>query len=127
MRTALVAVVGWGALLCWSGPASADPPREDSQLAALVGADLGTVLRTLPAVFCGNRLINYRSPVTDSPTKCVNGPENSGNSSNSGNFHNSGAPINSGNFSNVNGSTHSNNSANADNMANGPQHYTVDR
>ncbi|MEU6723182.1 hypothetical protein ABZ917_05665 [Nonomuraea wenchangensis] len=105
-----------------AGNAAAQPvPREPSQLARLVGADLGTILSMVPAVFCGNRLVNYKSPSSNSPTKCVNGAENSGNSTNSGNYHSEGDPINSGNFSNVNGSTNSNNATDSGNNANGSQ------
>jgi hypothetical protein len=130
---------GCGALLAGAGAAAAEEPGEDvmstptsaaaplrsdeisSLLMRAVGADLGTVMETLPSVFCGNRLVAYNSPSHNSPTKCVNGPENSGNSTNSGNYHNEGNAINSGNFSNTNGSTGSSNNSNGGNTANGPQ------
>ncbi len=100
---------------------AAPPPSGNSLLTELVGADLGTVLRALPGVFCGNRLVAYNSPSPNSPTKCVNGAENSGNSTNSGNYHNEGNPINSGNFENANGAVNSNNTINGGNNANGSQ------
>ncbi|MEV4104099.1 hypothetical protein AB0J42_27940 [Nonomuraea sp. NPDC049649] len=114
-------MTGFG--LMSAGIAAAVPrPQEPSELARLLGADLGTVMSTVPGVVCGNRLVNYNSPMPDSPTKCVNGAENSGNSTNSGNYHSEGDPINSGNFSNVNGSTESNNAIDGSgNIANGSQ------
>ncbi|MEU4513866.1 hypothetical protein AB0G05_30570 [Nonomuraea wenchangensis] len=118
----VVTITGSSMTLTAVADAAAQPaPREPSQLARLVGADLGTVLSMVPAVFCGNRLVNYNSPSSNSPTKCVNGAENSGNSTNSGNYHSEGDPINSGNFSNVNGSTNSNNATDSGNNANGSQ------
>jgi hypothetical protein len=123
MRLAMVATItGCGMTLTGAGNAVAEPrSQEPSQLARLLGADLGSVINMVPAVFCGNRLVNYNSPSSNSPTKCVNGAENSGNSTNSGNYHSEGDPINSGNFSNVNGSTSSNNATNSGNTANGAQ------
>jgi hypothetical protein len=117
----VIAVVGCGALLAATTASATAPPREESLLTRLFGADLGTVIRDLPSVLCGNRLINYNSPVSNSPTKCVNGPENSGNSTDSGNYYNEGDPINSGNFSNSNGSNGSNNTGEGGNTANGTQ------
>lgn len=105
-----------------SGPVSADPvPAQRSTLATLAGADLGTLFGAIPQVFCGNRLVAYNSPSPNSPTKCVNGAENSGNSTNSGNYYSEGDPINSGNFSNGNGATGSNNATGSGNAANGGQ------
>ncbi|MED7931505.1 hypothetical protein SMD20_45310 [Nonomuraea sp. LP-02] len=119
---AVVTITGSSMTLTAAGAAAARPvPQEPSPLARLVGADLGTILSMVPAVFCGNRLVNYNSPSPNSPTKCVNGAENSGNSTNSGNYHSEGDPINSGNFSNVNGSTNSNNATDSGNNANGSQ------
>lgn len=89
-----------------TGVSAAQPPGGGSPVAQLVGADVGTLVSVLPAVLCGNRVVSY-SP--NSPTNCVNGPEDSGNSTHSGNYHNLGNPINSGNFENANGSTGSNN------------------
>ena len=104
------------------GPAYAEAaPAQRSTLAQLTGADLGTLFNAVPQVFCGNRLIAYNSPSSNSPTKCVNGAENSGNSTNSGNYYSEGNPINSGNFSNGNGATGSNNVADSGNAANGRQ------
>ncbi|MFG1941350.1 hypothetical protein [Nonomuraea sp. NPDC048826] len=118
----VVTMTGCGMSLTGAVNAAAVPPsQEPSQLARLVGADLGTILSMVPAVFCGNRVVNYNSPSSNSPTKCVNGAENSGNSTNSGNYHSEGDPINSGNFSNVNGSTGSNNDVGSGNTANGSQ------
>ncbi|PZG19390.1 hypothetical protein [Nonomuraea aridisoli] len=134
----MITMFGCGALLAGGGASAAEKPGEDastragaaapvtsgeisSLLMRAVGADLGTVMKTLPSVFCGNRLVAYNSPSHNSPTKCVNGPENSGNSTNSGNYHNEGNAINSGNFSNTNGSTGSSNNSNGGNTANGPQ------
>ncbi len=120
--TMVVTISGCSIMLTGSGHSAAEPrPQEPSQLARLLGADLGTVLTMVPGVFCGNRLVNYNSPSSNSPTKCVNGAENSGNSTNSGNYHSEGDPINSGNFSNVNGSTGSNNATDSGNTANGAQ------
>ncbi|HEX4818199.1 MAG TPA: hypothetical protein VFV66_36120 [Nonomuraea sp.] len=116
-----MAVVGCGTLLAATTASAAAPPREDSLLTRLVGADLSTVIRALPGIFCGNRLVSYNSPMPNSPTNCINGPVNSGNSTNSGNYHSEGNPINSGNFSNSNGSNGSNNTLNGGNTANGPQ------
>lgn len=79
----------------------------------------------LPGVFCGNRLISYNSPAPHSPVKCVNGAENSGNSTNSGNYHSVGDPINSGNVENVNGSTGSSNTESGGNLANGSQTTSI--
>ncbi|TDD42277.1 hypothetical protein E1286_31110 [Nonomuraea terrae] len=133
---AVITIFGCGALLTGAGASAAEEPEETTvstptsasapgELSSLfkraVGADLGTVMETLPSVFCGNRLVAYNSPSHNSPTKCVNGPENSGNSTNSGNYHNEGKAINSGNFSNTNGSTGSSNNSNGGNTANGPQ------
>ncbi|NBE91893.1 hypothetical protein FE391_13115 [Nonomuraea sp. KC401] len=101
--------------------------RPPSQLARLTGADLGTIITMVPGLFCGNRLVNYNSPSSHSPTKCVNGAENSGNSTNSGNYHSEGDPINSGNFANGNGSTDSNNATSSGNAANGAQNHSVRR
>ncbi|SET57786.1 hypothetical protein SAMN05421811_103478 [Nonomuraea wenchangensis] len=118
----VVTITGSSMTFTAVGDAVAQPvAQEPSQLARLVGADLGTILSMVPAVFCGNRLVNYNSPSSNSPTKCVNGAENSGNSTNSGNYHSEGNPINSGNFSNVNGSTNSNNATDSGNIANGSQ------
>ncbi len=118
----VVTITGSSMTFTAVGDAVAQPvAQEPSQLARLVGADLGTILSMVPAVFCGNRLVNYNSPSSNSPTKCVNGAENSGNSTNSGNYHSEGDPINSGNFSNVNGSTNSNNATDSGNIANGSQ------
>ncbi|MFI7128988.1 hypothetical protein ACIBQ1_25020 [Nonomuraea sp. NPDC050153] len=110
-----------------SAAPSPSPTGENSLLTKLVGADLDTVLRTLPGVFCGNRLIAYNSPSPNSPTTCVNGPENSGNSTNSGNYHSEGNPINSGNFSNANGAVNSINTGSGGNIANGSQSVPGDR
>ncbi|MGA5761664.1 hypothetical protein [Nonomuraea bangladeshensis] len=119
---AVVTITGSSMTLTAVSDAAARPaPQVPSPLARLVGADLGTILSMVPAVFCGNRLVNYNSPSSNSPTKCVNGAENSGNSTNSGNYHSEGDPINSGNFSNVNGSTNSNNATDSGNNANGSQ------
>ncbi|MEU6711240.1 hypothetical protein ABZ897_07125 [Nonomuraea sp. NPDC046802] len=107
-------------MLAPTGASAAPPPSESSLLTDLFGADLGTALKALPGVFCGNHLFAYNSPAPNSPVKCVNGAENSGNSTNSGNYHNEGNPINSGNFSNGNGSTDSNN-VQGGNTANGSQ------
>ncbi|MFI6707552.1 hypothetical protein ACIBF7_14015 [Nonomuraea sp. NPDC050478] len=118
----VVAMTASGMMTAGSGMSAADPePQAPSELSRLLGADLGTVLHMVPGVFCGNRLVNYNSPSSNSPTKCVNGAENSGNSTNSGNYYSEGDPINSGNFSNVNGSTASNNATNSGNTANGSQ------
>jgi hypothetical protein len=118
----VVTMTGCGIALTGAGNSAAEPrPQEPSQLARLLGADLGTVITMVPGVLCGNRLVNYNSPSSNSPTKCVNGAENSGNSTNSGNYHSEGDPINSGNFSNVNGSTGSNNATDSGNTANGSQ------
>ncbi|MEV4108769.1 hypothetical protein [Nonomuraea sp. NPDC049695] len=108
-------------MLAANTASASTPPRAHSLLAGLFGADLGSVVSALPSVFCGNRLVSYNSPAPNSPTTCVNGPANSGNSTNSGNYHNDGDPINSGNFSNANGSTASNNTINGGNTANGSQ------
>ncbi|MBB5775539.1 hypothetical protein [Nonomuraea jabiensis] len=113
--------VGCAVLLAPTGASAAPPPSGSSLLTELVGADLGTVLRALPGVFCGNRLVAYNSPSPNSPTKCVNGAENSGNSTNSGNYRNEGNPINSGNFENANGAVNTNNTSNGGNNANGSQ------
>ncbi|MGI5271600.1 hypothetical protein ACQEUU_20765 [Nonomuraea sp. CA-218870] len=120
IRLAMVVTVA-GSGLTPAHHAAAAPAPEPSPLSQLLGADLGTILDMVPSVFCGNRLVNYHSPSSNSPTKCVNGPENSGNSTNSGNYHSEGDPINSGNFSNVNGSTDSNNATGSGNTANGSQ------
>ncbi|WP_218135771.1 hypothetical protein [Nonomuraea jiangxiensis] len=118
----MIILLGCGALLTAnSASAVAEPEEGGSLLYRMTGADLGTLIEALPSVFCGNRLISYNSPTLNSPTKCVNGPENSGNSTNSGNYHNEGNAINSGNFSNTNGSTGSGNTTNGGNTANGPQ------
>ncbi|WP_206061516.1 hypothetical protein [Nonomuraea basaltis] len=117
----MIVAVGCGALLVTITASATTPPREESLLARLLGADLGTVITALPTMLCGNRLISYNSPTPNSPTTCVNGPENSGNSTNSGNYQNEGDPINSGNFSNSNGSDGSNNVLDGGNTANGPQ------
>lgn len=122
-RIAVAATAAGVAVLAGaSGPACADAaPEQRSTLARLTGADLGTLFHAVPQVFCGNRLVAYNSPSPNSPTKCVNGAENSGNSTNSGNYYSEGNPINSGNFSNGNGATGSNNVANSGNAANGRQ------
>lgn len=120
---ALVALVAAGGVAL-SGPAAhADP--DGSLLGGLVGADLGTVVGLVPSLVCGNRLINYNSPVDNSPTLCVNGAIASGNSVDSGNYSNKGNPVNSGNFSNANGATGSNNSTSSGNLANGRQKTTI--
>ncbi len=111
------------ALALSAPPAWADP--EPSGLSRLLGADLGTVVGLVPSLLCGNRLINYNSPVDNSPTTCVNGAIASGNSVDSGNYANRGNPVNSGNFSNANGSNSSNNSANSGNLANGRQRTLI--
>ncbi|WP_433435560.1 hypothetical protein [Nonomuraea sp. CA-141351] len=127
VRIVVAVVVGGSALLgATAASASAPLPPENSLLTRLFGADVGTVLGTLPSVFCGNRLFNYNSPSTDSPTTCVNGPVNSGNSTNSGNYHSEGDPINSGNFANTNGSTGSGNTGSGGNFANGDQSISPD-
>ncbi|MFI7639035.1 hypothetical protein [Nonomuraea sp. NPDC049400] len=113
--------MGGSTLLAANTASASEPPREGSLLTRLFGADVGSVIGALPSVFCGNRLVSYNSPAPNSPTKCVNGAENSGNSTNSGNYHNDGDPINSGNFSNTNGSTSSSNLVNGGNTANGFQ------
>jgi hypothetical protein len=126
VRSAAVVAAGCGALLLTGpGTSASETPPEGSQLSRLAGADLGTLIRVLPGVICGNRLINYNSPAPNSPTKCVNGAENSGNSTNSGNYHNEGDPINSGNFSNANGSSGSNNADGSRNSANGGQSLSL--
>ncbi|MEO3875478.1 hypothetical protein ABGB18_42420 [Nonomuraea sp. B12E4] len=118
----MIILLSCGALLTATSVSAAEDPEEGSSLLDwLIGADLGTVAQALPSVFCGNRLISYNSPTLNSPTTCVNGPVNSGNSTNSGNYHNEGNAINSGNFSNTNGSTGSSNNTNGGNTANGPQ------
>lgn len=132
----MITMFGCGALLpatgaSAEGPGSSSSPSSSSLggsslnsgslLMQATGADLGQVVRTLPSVFCGNRLVAYNSPSDNSPTNCVNGPENSGNSTNSGNYHHEGSAINSGNFSNTNGSTASGNTTNGGNTANGSQ------
>jgi hypothetical protein len=117
----MIAVVGCGALLAATSVSATAPPQGESLLTRLVGADLGTAISAIPTVLCGNRLVSYNSPASNSPTKCVNGPENSGNSTDSGNYYNEGDPINSGNFSNSNGSNGSNNTVNGGNTANGTQ------
>jgi hypothetical protein len=127
VRLAVVATASCGTVLAGTGTSAADPPRDSSQLAQLVGADLGTLIRAVPGIFCGNRLVNYNSPAPNSPTKCVNGAENSGNSTNSGNYQNEGNPVNSGNFSNGNGSTDSNNATSSGNTANGSQPIAAPR
>ncbi|MFJ3951353.1 hypothetical protein SLV14_004178 [Streptomyces sp. Je 1-4] len=101
-----------GLVLLGSGVAQAQVIPSDSLLAAVVGADVGTVAGMVSGVVCNNRLadFNYNSPVFRSPHPCINGPVRSGNSLNSGNFINHGNPNNSGNIANTNGST---NSANA--------------
>ncbi len=114
-------VVGCSALLTANTASAAAPPQAESLLARLVGADLGSVISALPGVVCGNRLVSYNSPAPNSPTNCVNGPENSGNSTNSGNYQSEGNPVNSGNFSNGNGSSGSNNIGDGGNTANGSQ------
>ncbi|GAA1024416.1 hypothetical protein Aple_084780 [Acrocarpospora pleiomorpha] len=106
-----------GASAAWADP----PPDARSELARLVGTDLGGLVSALPSLLCGNRLISYNSPTSNSPVKCVNGPENSGNSTDSGNYTSLGNPVNSGNFSNTNGSTGSSNSSKSGNTANGRQ------
>lgn len=127
VRLAVVIVAAaCGMALIGVGNSAAEPPlQEPSQLARLVGADLGTIIPMIPGIICGNRLVNYNSPSSNSPTKCVNGAENSGNSTDSGNYHNEGNPINSGNFSNGNGSTDSNNATSSGNAANGAQSLSV--
>jgi hypothetical protein len=131
VRIVMIMMLSCGALLtatsAWAveEPEGPETPEENSSLLfRLVGADLGTVVEALPSVLCGNRLIAYNSPSHNSPTKCVNGPEDGGNSTNSGNYHNEGNAINSGNFSNTNGSTGSSNNTNGGNTANGPQHVS---
>ncbi|MER5997790.1 hypothetical protein ABT120_04400 [Nonomuraea angiospora] len=121
MRIVAGVAVGCAVLPAPTTASAEPPPSGSSLLTELVGADLGTVLRALPGVFCGNRLIAYNSPSPNSPTKCVNGAENSGNSTNSGNYHNEGNPINSGNFDNANGAVNSNNTIDGGNNANGSQ------
>ncbi|WP_202609899.1 hypothetical protein [Herbidospora solisilvae] len=120
---ALVALVAAGGVVLGAPAAHADP--EPSLLGGIVGADLGSVVGLVPSLVCGNRLINYNSPVDNSPTLCVNGAIASGNSVDSGNYSNKGNPVNSGNFSNANGATSSNNSSNSANLANGPQKTKV--
>ncbi|MGP3934293.1 hypothetical protein [Nonomuraea sp. KM88] len=126
LRLAAVVVAGCGVVLAGAVSSVAEP-RPPSQLAQLAGADLGTVITMVPSFFCGNRLVAYNSPSSNSPTKCINGAENSGNSTNSGNYHNEGDPINSGNFANGNGSTDSNNATSSGNAANGAQTHSVRR
>ncbi|GIH28389.1 hypothetical protein Aph01nite_66990 [Acrocarpospora phusangensis] len=125
VRAVVVATAGWGAFLSAPAVWADSPASERSQLARLLGADLGNVFEALPAVLCGNRLISYNSPTSNSPVTCVNGPANSGNSTDSGNYSSRGNPVNSGNFSNTNGSHGSSNSSNADNLANGPQETSI--
>lgn len=122
-RIAVVATaVGFVIMSGSDAPAGAAPaPDRRSELARLTGADLATLFGAVPQVFCGNRLIAYNSPSPNSPTKCVNGAENSGNSTNSGNYYSEGDPVNSGNFSNGNGATGSNNTTSSGNSANGAQ------
>ncbi|MEQ4715553.1 hypothetical protein [Nonomuraea sp. B19D2] len=121
IRIAVIAVMGGSTLLAANTASASEPPRADSLLTRLFGADVGSLIDALPSVFCGNRLVSYNSPAPNSPTKCVNGAENSGNSTNSGNYHNDGDPINSGNFANTNGSTGSSNIGDGGNIANGFQ------
>ncbi|MGW8973725.1 hypothetical protein [Streptomyces platensis] len=100
-----------GLVLLGSGVARAQVIPSDSLLAAVVGADVGTVAGMVSGVVCNNRLadFNYKSPVFRSPHPCINGPVRSGNSLNSGNFLNHGNPNNSGHIVNTNGSTNSGN------------------
>jgi len=100
-----------GLVLLGSGVARAQVIPSDSLLAAVVGADVGTVAGMVSGVVCNNRLadFNYKSPVFRSPHPCINGPVHSGNSLNSGNFLNHGNPNNSGHIVNTNGSTNSGN------------------
>ncbi|GAA2715727.1 MULTISPECIES: hypothetical protein [Streptomyces] len=88
-------------------------PGGGSLLAAVVGADLGTVTGMVSGVVCDNRLADYhyQSPVTYAPHPCINGPVDSGNSSNSNNFLNHGNPVDSGNIETAAGSTNSLNTA----------------
>ncbi|WP_218041249.1 hypothetical protein [Acrocarpospora macrocephala] len=124
VRAVVIVAAGWGAVL--GAPAAwADPsPEVRSELARLVGADLGSLVSALPSLLCGNRLISYNSPTYNSPVRCVNGPVHSGNSTDSGNYTSLGNPVNSGNFSNTNGSTGSSNSSKSGNTANGRQEIT---
>ncbi|SDJ94309.1 hypothetical protein SAMN05421874_104150 [Nonomuraea maritima] len=117
----MITMFGCGALFPATAASAEGPENSGSLLMQATGADLGQVMSTLPSVFCGNRLVAYNSPSDNSPTNCVNGPENSGNSTNSGNYHHEGTAINSGNFSNTNGSTASGNTINGGNTANGSQ------
>ncbi|WP_214110181.1 hypothetical protein [Acrocarpospora catenulata] len=127
-RAIVVCAVAWGAALgsavAWAEEAPPETP-DNSELSRLVGADLGSVVRMLPGVLCGYRLVSYNSPVTNSPVICVNGPIASGNSTHSGNYVSHGNPVNSGNFSNTNGSTGSANASNSGNAANGRQENRV--
>ncbi|MGW1072079.1 hypothetical protein [Streptomyces sp. NPDC002537] len=116
MRRLVQAVTFTGAcglVLCGTGSARAQTDPGGSLLATVAGADLGTVTGMVSGVICNNRLadFNYKSPVTDSPHPCVNGPVHSGNSSNSNNFLNHGNPVDSGNIETAAGSTNSLNSA----------------
>jgi hypothetical protein len=93
--------------------AQTQPAPGGSLLSAVAGADLGTVTEMVSGVVCNNRLadFHYKSPVSSSPHPCINGPVESGNSSNSNNFVNHGNPVDSGNIETAAGSTNSLNSA----------------
>ncbi|MFC5722853.1 hypothetical protein ACFP1Z_22040 [Streptomyces gamaensis] len=102
-----------GLVLCGTGTARAQTNPGESLLSAVTGADLGTVTGMVSYVICDNRLadFHYQSPVAGSPHPCVNGPVDSGNSSNSNNFLNHGNPVDSGNIETAAGSTNSLNTA----------------
>ncbi|MEV4433540.1 hypothetical protein [Streptomyces sp. NPDC049555] len=102
-----------GLALFGTTDAQAQTAPGGSLLAAVVGADLGTVTSMVSGVACDNRLadFHYKSPVTRAPHPCINGPVDSGNSSNSNNFLNHGNPVDSGNIETAAGSTNSLNTA----------------
>ncbi|MFF4157690.1 hypothetical protein [Streptomyces sp. NPDC001678] len=101
-----------GLVLSGTGAGSAEAQTQTnpgSLLAAVAGADVGTLAETVSGVVCNNRLadFHYKSPVSRSPHPCVNGPVQSGNSENSNNFINHGNPVDSGNIETAAGSTNS--------------------
>lgn len=102
-----------GLVLIGAGSARAQTNPDGSLLSTVAGADLGTLTETVSGVVCNNRLadFHYKSPVSESPHPCINGPVQSGNSENSNNFLNRGNPVDSGNIETAAGSTNSLNSA----------------
>ncbi|MFI9722793.1 hypothetical protein ACIHFE_24570 [Streptomyces sp. NPDC052396] len=104
-----------GLVLIGTGSAQAQTnPGGGSLLSSVAGADLGTVTGMVSGVICNNRLadFHYKSPVSESPHPCINGPVDSGNSVNSNNFLNHGNPVDSGNIKTAAGSTNSLNEVN---------------